>query len=165
MDFILRGWLEGDAESLAKHANNFKIAKNLRNVFPHPYSIEDAHAYIARSQNKPTNKFAIVIEGEACGGAGIFQQDDVYCKNAELGYWLSEQFWGNGVMSKVVKQMVQYGFKTFDVTRIFAVPYGTNLASQRVLEKAGFTLEAILEKTIFKNGEFEDEHIYAIRKT
>ena len=111
-------------------------------------------------KNTPTNIFAIDINGEACGGIGIHPQEDVQRKNAELGYWLAEPFWGNGIISKAIPQIVEYGFKNFDITRIYARPYGTNNASQRVLEKAGFTLEGKFEKTLFKNGEFLDEWIY-----
>ena len=60
--------------------------------------------------------------------------------------------------------MVDYGFQNWDIERIFARPYGRNTASQKVLQKAGFQLEARFEKTIFKNGQFEDEMIYAIRR-
>jgi len=67
-------------------------------------------------------------------------------------------------MTKAVLQMVEYGFKTFDIERIFACPFGTNIGSQKVLEKAGFILEAKIEKNLFKNEEFLDEMIYAVRR-
>jgi [ribosomal protein S5]-alanine N-acetyltransferase len=60
--------------------------------------------------------------------------------------------------------MVDYAFKNFDVYRIYARPFGYNIASQKALQKAGFVLEARLEKTIFKNGEYVDELIYAVRR-
>jgi len=82
----------------------------------------------------------------------------------ELGYFLGEPFWGNGITTEAVRTIVEYGFKNFDITRIYARPYGNNTASQKVLEKAGFTLEARIEKNIYKNGEFLDELIYAVRK-
>ena len=82
----------------------------------------------------------------------------------ELGYWLAEPFWGNGIMSKAIEEIVDYGFDKFQITRIFARHYGSNKASQRVLEKAGFVLEATFEKTFYKNGEFLDELVYAIRE-
>jgi ribosomal-protein-alanine N-acetyltransferase len=59
--------------------------------------------------------------------------------------------------------MIEYGFKSFDITRIYARPFGNNPASQRVLEKCGFKLEARIEKNLYKNGEFLDELIYAVR--
>ena len=82
----------------------------------------------------------------------------------ELGYWLAEPFWGNGIITEAIQQIVKYGFETFDITRIFARPYGYNIASQKALEKAGFTLEARFVDTFFKNGKFEDEWVYAVRK-
>ncbi|HLC82850.1 MAG TPA: GNAT family protein [Bacteroidia bacterium] len=165
MNFNLRPFTINDLDSFVKYANNPKIANNLTDKFPHPYTQENGKVFLERAiKNTPTNIFAIDINGEACGGIGIHPQEDVQRKNAELGYWLAEPFWGNGIISKAIPQIVEYGFKNFDITRIYARPYGTNNASQRVLEKAGFTLEGKFEKTLFKNGEFLDEWIYAIRK-
>jgi RimJ/RimL family protein N-acetyltransferase len=61
--------------------------------------------------------------------------------------------------------MVQLGFEAFpEVSRIYATPFGSNIASQKALEKAGFTLEAKLTGTLVKNGKVEDEWIYAVRR-
>ena len=81
-----------------------------------------------------------------------------------MGYWLAEQYWGQGIITEAIRQMAEYSFTTLDIDRIFARPFGTNTASQRALEKAGFILEARFEKTIFKNGEYQDELFYAVRK-
>lgn len=165
MQFILRPWLFTDIDSLVEYGNNFNIAKNMRNVFPHPYTKEAGIKFIEKMNLfNPAQVFTIDIDGRACGGIGIFPQDDIMCKNAELGYWLAEPYWGKGIITKAIKEMVDYGFKTFEISRIFAVPFGSNVASQKALEKAGFILEAKLDKTIFKNGEYQDELIYAIRK-
>jgi RimJ/RimL family protein N-acetyltransferase len=163
--FTLRPWSISDIDALLEYADNFKIARYMRNIFPHPYTKEAGLKFINMSnQNEPQKVFAIDIAGKASGGIGIFPQEDIMCKNAELGYWLAEPFWGRGVIRNAIKEMVDYGFKTFDINRIFAIPFGTNIASQKALEKAGFILEARLEKTIYKNGEYQDELIYAIRK-
>lgn len=161
----LRPWTIADADNLAKYANNPAIAKYLTNAFPHPYTLENAQSFIqmVASQN-PTSVFAIEIDGEAVGSIGLHAQGDIMCKNMELGYFLGEPFWGKGIVTEAVRQMVAYGFQHFDITRIYARPYGNNLASQKVLEKAGFKLEARIEKNIYKNGEFLDELIYAVRK-
>ncbi len=165
MQFILRPWNNNDLDALVEYGNNFNIAKYMRNMFPHPYTKEAGTRFIEMvSKNEPQKVFAIEIEGKASGGIGVFPQEDIMCKNAELGYWLAEPFWGKGIITKAINQMVEYGFKTFDITRIYAIPFGTNIASQKALEKSGFVLEARFEKTIFKNGEFLDELIYGIRK-
>ena len=133
MHFTLRPFTINDLDSLVKYANNPKIANNLTDKFPYPYTTENGKMFIEfATKNTPTNIFAIDINGEICGGIGIHPQEDVHRKNAELGYWLAEPFWGNGIITKAIVQMVDYGFKNFDITRIFARPYGTNEASQRV---------------------------------
>lgn len=165
MDFILRPWKKEDLASLVKYANNSSIAKFMTNQFPHPYAEENGLMFIDfATKNNPPNIMAIEINGEASGGIGLHPQSDIQCKNAELGYWLAEPFWGKGIITKAVGQMVDYGFSNWDFTRIYARPFGTNIASQKVLEKAGFVLEARFEKSLFKNGEFLDELVYAVRK-
>ena len=164
MEFKLRSWTLNDLDSLVKYANNEKIAANMMDRFPHPYTIENGKAFIEMASKATIpNIMAIEIAGEAAGGIGLHLQEDVYRKNAELGYWLAEPFWGKGIITAVIPQMIAYGFEHFDIERIFARPFGRNIASQKVLEKAGFHLEARFERTIYKNGRFEDELVYAIR--
>lgn len=166
MKFLLRTWCIDDLNSLVVHANNHKIARNLTNGFPHPYTLENGQKFIEIAmQNSPTTLFAIEIDGKACGSIGLHAQPDIHCRNMELGYWLAEPYWGKGIMTEAVMQMVDYGFKNFDINRIFARPFGTNIASQKVLEKAGFVLEANFRSTLFKYNEYIDELVYAIRIT
>jgi [ribosomal protein S5]-alanine N-acetyltransferase len=165
MEIKLRKWTMNDLDSLVKYANNPNIAKNLTNAFPSPYSVEDGRFFIEKANSdSPAKVLAISLNDEAIGAIGVFPQSDIFCKNAEMGYWLAEIYWGKGIVPKAISLMVDYAFQTFDIERIFARPFGTNLASQRVLEKSGFKLEGQFEKTIFKNGEYIDELIYAIRK-
>lgn len=165
MKFKLRPWNNKDIDPLVKYANNSNIAKNLTNQFPHPYTREAGEAFIRMAtQDHPRRIFAIEVNGEAVGGIGLHPQTDIHARNAELGYWLAEPYWGKGIMTRAVRQIVEYGFKTFDIDRIFARPFGTNLGSQKVLEKAGFVLEARFEKTLFKNGVYLDELVYAVRR-
>jgi len=162
MNFKLRKWNEADLGSLVEYANNWNVAKWLTNQFPHPYTHEDGKTFLSMvAVDNPVKVFAIEVCGKAAGSIGIFPQSDIHEKSAEMGYWLAEEYWGQGIMPKAIEDIVEYGFRTFDVARIFARPFSTNLNSQRVLEKAGFTLEARLKKALFKNGEIMDELIYA----
>lgn len=165
MNVTLRKWNLEDIDQLVAIANNKKIADNLTNNFPHPYTRESGEGFIdmALAQD-PTCIFCIDIDGIAWGATGLHVQPDLFCKNMELGYWLAEAQWGKGVMSSAVRQIVEYGFDVFDINRIFARPFHTNIGSQKVLEKAGFTLEGRFEKTIFKSDKYYDELVYAIRK-
>ena len=165
LQFKLRPWSMDDVSSLTKHANNFNIAKYVRNRFPHPYSHTDGEKFIQSVLKKDAkNIFAIEVNSEAVGGIGLHAQDDTHIKNMELGYWLGEQYWGNGIVSRAVQQMIKYGFDTFDINRIFASTFHTNIGSQRVLEKTGFTLEGKFIQAVYKNGEYLDEWVYAVRR-
>ena len=166
MQFLLRSWQLHDINSLVKHANNFEIARFMTDGFPHPYSKEHGLKFIEMAmKSNPVHIFAIEVEGNVVGGIGIHPQTDIMCKNAEIGYWLSQQYWGKGIITKAIAQMTEYAFKTFDISRIYARPFGNNFASQRVLEKSGFVLEARISQNIFKNSVFLDELIYAKRRT
>jgi ribosomal-protein-alanine N-acetyltransferase len=165
MEFQLRSWKLSDAESLAKHADNPDIASKMTDGFPHPYTFEHAVRFIEKFKDQdPIRLFAIVIQGEAAGGIGIHLQQDIYRFNAELGYWLSADYQRQGIIPRAILQMVDYTFKNFEVNRIFARPFGSNLASRKALEKFAFRLEARFEKSLVKNGNPEDELVYAIRR-
>lgn len=160
----LRPWHQSDAEDLPKHANNKNIADCLRDGFPHPYTLNDARNWL---KNNLTNKnllLAIEVNNEAVGGIGIIYQDDVYRRAAEIGYWLSEKYWGQGIMTEAIKTLVQHTFNNTDIVRIHAGIFESNFASAKVLEKAGFEREAVHKKAVYKKGILMDEYVYVIFK-
>jgi ribosomal-protein-alanine N-acetyltransferase len=163
--FSLRSWTSADLEALLRHGNDPGIAANMTDAFPHPYTEESGRAFLTMCAGQdPQRILCIDVDGEAAGALGLHPQGDVYRRNAELGYWLGRAHWGKGIMTEAVGRMVEYGWSTLPVDRIFARPFGSNTASQRVLQKAGFTLEARLVGTFEKNGVREDELIYAVRR-
>lgn len=164
--FKLRPFTINDVDSLVMNANNSKIAKYMTDAFPHPYLKEHAMHFIQyATKDDPIHMFAIDINGEASGGIGIHPQPGIHRLNAELGYWLAEHHWGKNIVSRAIPEVLDFAFKTYDINRVFARPYSNNPASQRVLEKCGFKLEARFEKTLIKNGEVLDELVYAIRES
>lgn len=169
MNFKLEQWRMAHAESIWQYANNNNIAKWLRDAMPHPYTRRDAEVFIAQcmAQDDADGNVlrAIVIDGEAAGSIGIFRQTDVYRKSAEIGYWLGEPFWGNGVMSRAVSLLCAEVFEKTDIVRIYAEPFAENSASCCVLEKAGFQREGTLRQSVYKQGKFMDSHVYALLRT
>ena len=164
MKINLKKWEITDIEALLKYAGNPQITRFMSDVFVHVSTPEGAIKFIEFANSGSDRLYrAIEINGEVVGGIGILVQTDIYRKNAELGYWLAEPFWGKGIISQIIPMIVSEAFDTMNINRIFAKPFHTNFASHRVLEKSGFTLEAILEKTIFRNGEYLDEYILGIR--
>jgi len=160
----LRPWSFNDAEELAIIANNSNISYNLRDGFPHPYSLNDAYNWLnsVLPVNDPPRFFAVIYENRLCGSIGIVTKEDIYRKNVEIGYFLSEEYWGKGIMTKAVKAVTSYAFAKFDIVRVYAEPFSDNPASRRVLEKAGFICEAIFKKNVIKNGVVKDSCIYSV---
>jgi len=158
----LRPWRESDLPALVRHADNFNIWKNLRDGFPHPYTEESGTGWLKMVTDEPRNLIlAIEIDGEAAGSIGIIFKDDVYRITAEIGYWLSEQHWGKGLMTEAVNLLVGYVFANYpEINLIYAEIFSYNPASGKVLEKCGFHLEAIHKNAVFKNGQLLDEHRY-----
>lgn len=165
MEFKLRAWNTNDIDSLVENANNPEIARYMTDAFPHPYTRDAGLRFIEfATKDMPVHIFAIEVDGKAVGGIGIHPQSDIMRMNAELGYWLGEKFWGNGILPRAIPQIIKFAFDNYDISRIYARPFGNNIRSQKVLEKSGFVLEARIERNIIKNGEVLDELIYAYRR-
>jgi len=159
---LVRDWRVTDKESLVRFANNRKVWRNLAHRFPHPYTAESADSWFAllAGRQLPTH-WALEIEGVAAGGIGIDPGEGIYAKNAVFGYWLAEPFWGRGIMTSAVRCTVEYVFAHFDLARLVSPVFEWNPASMRVLEKCGFVREAVLRKSVFKDGQLIDEVVYA----
>ena len=164
MEFVLRTWEREDAADLAQAANNLKIARKLRNVFPHPYSLEDAQWFIQDCMKKEGERQlarAIVLDRKAVGSISLTLGEDVYERSAELGYWLAEPYWGRGIMQRAVDLLCREAFARFPIVRIFAQPFADNAASRAVLEKAGFVCEGVMRNGVYKNGQILSYCMYA----
>ncbi len=162
----LRPYRYGDEESLSVAANNIKVFNNVRDLFPHPYTLARAkewvHFQISTDSQQGTS-FAIDVAGKVVGSIAIVPQTDILRVNAEIGYWLGEDYWGKGIITEAVRIMVGYTFAEFaEINRIFAGVLAHNVASMRVLEKNGFRLEAILKEAAIKNSIIEDDYLYAL---
>ena len=162
ISFTLRPFCAADKHSLALHANNHKVWLGVRDIFPYPYSVTDAEAFIGYAMQAKSEKiFAIDINGEAIGAAGLHLKDDVLRLNGEIGYWLGEKFHNKGIATGVVAELVKMAFNEHGLLRVYAEVFSNNSASGRVLEKNGFELEAQLKNAVVKNSEILDMYIYS----
>ncbi len=159
--YKIRSWSKDDFSSLAKHLNNKKIWDSL----PYPYSENDAQQFIRFvSSQDEQNNYCIEVNQEAAGNISFARGIDVECYNAELGYWLAEPYWGNGIMTQMLVLAISSYFHHTDVIRICANVYAGNIASMRVLEKIGFRKCGIHRNACFKNGAFTDCHYFELLK-
>ena len=159
----IRSWQPTDVTALVKYADNRNIWLNLKDRFPNPYHEEDARAWIERATAPQSElNYAIAFNQEAIGGIGLLLQQDVHRRSAEIGYWLGEPFWGQGIATKAVRALTEYAFAHLDLVRLYATVFEWNPASARVLENAGYAYEGRLRKSVTKDGKTIDQLLYAI---
>ena len=165
MKLLLRAWRIEDASALQGCADDWEIARQLRDVFPHPYTLADAQSYLSFCLSRPAERMiacAIEADGALAGSIALTRGMDVYRGSAELGYWLDRSQWKKGIMSEAVRQMCRKGFAQWDIIRVYAEPFARNVSSRAVLEKNGFVLEGHLRKSVLKEGQFLDSCIYGL---
>lgn len=167
MHVTLRKWTESDKNSLARYANNEKISDCLRDAFPYPYTVEDAEFFIRLARHAHSERewmLAIDIDGEAAGGITLHFGSDVHARTADLGYWVGEPFWKQGVATQAVRQACEQAFQTTDVVRIQAEVFANNPASIQVLQKNRFIQEGYFCNRIYKHERFLDSVLFATFK-
>jgi ribosomal-protein-alanine N-acetyltransferase len=159
---ILRGWEETDRDSLVAQANNRNVWRNLRDRFPHPYTENDAEAWLALARAQPDwLNWAIVVDDAAVGCVGLEPLTDVHAGTTHIGYWLGEPYWGRGIMTAAVQAIAEHAFSPLGFKRIETPVFAWNPASMRVLEKCGFVREGVMAKSVLKDGELIDSVLYA----
>jgi RimJ/RimL family protein N-acetyltransferase len=159
---FLRSWHVGDKASLIRHANNRDVWRNLTDMFPHPYTESDAEQWFAIASQANCNvHFAIELEGEAVGGAGLIAGSGIHARTANFGYWLAQAHWGKGIATASSRALLAYAFSKTEFVRLEAPVFAWNPASMRVLEKVGFVREGILRNSVFKDGQLIDSVMYS----
>lgn len=162
MNVTLRPWHKDDRFVLTSLANNIRIWNNVRDRLPYPYLLHHADEFIRFSlSHRPNRIMAIEVDGELAGCIGIELQEDIARLTAEVGYWIGEIYWGRGVATEALKQMLSYSFDRFpQLIRVFAKVFEFNASSMKVLERNGFYLESIQQKSAIKNNQVVNEYIW-----
>lgn len=157
MKIELKKWALEDKESLMKICNAVN-RRYLANRLPFPYTEDDAEWWLnmVHEHDGVDGVFrAIAVDGKIVGNITVEQKEDVYGKDAELGYLLQTEEWSKGIMTEAARQICETAFAELDIIRITGLVYEPNISSRRVLEKNGFVLEGIM-----KNAVVKDETVY-----
>jgi RimJ/RimL family protein N-acetyltransferase len=158
---VVRTSRRDDVEALVEIANDWEVARFLRDRFPHPYTRADARDWVERTATEESTHFIIEIDGRVAGGIGYIPRTAEERRTAEIGYWLGRAFHGRGVATAACRALTELAFEEHDLLRVEARPHSNNPASMRVLEKCGFEREGVLRRAIVKAGEILDVAIYA----
>lgn len=166
MDIRLRPYQLSDQLALATLANNAKVSANLKDIFPYPYTINDAANYLNFITQAKSNllEYAIVVDGLFAGAISITFGQDIYSHCAEIGYWLGEPYWHQGIMKKAVRIIVKYIFENYDTKIIKAEIFSKNIGSKKVLLANHFSYLITLKNHAFKRGEFQDIELYELTR-
>lgn len=162
MKIILRPLHKNDRHALVALADNIRIWNNMRDRMPYPYKLQHADEFTRYSLSRnPLQTLAIEADGQFAGCIGIELNEDIYRFSVEIGYWIGEPFWGKGIASQALDQMLQHITHYFpQMVRVYAKVFEYNKASMRVLEKNGFILETVHKKSAVKNNQVVDEYLW-----
>ena len=163
MKIELEKWKSEDYEEFFILSNDKEIWGNMSDDFPH--TLEESKqivCFFSNSEDITEYIRAIKIDDRIAGCIAASFETGMYCKNAEISYWLSCEYRGKGIMPKVIKMFSQCLFTKFDIHRIWARPFESNRASQRVLEKAGFSYEGLMVENALKNNQYINSKFYAL---
>jgi [ribosomal protein S5]-alanine N-acetyltransferase len=165
---VLRPYCDDDIFPLVRLAGAHEVAATTLRI-PHPYTEQNAREFLVRCRDeasgKPESRFAITLrsDGQFLGGTGFRIDPDHH--HAELGYWLGVPFWSKGYATEAARAMVQYGFETLGLHRIYASYFPENVASGHVLRKIGMKREGLLRGHVCKWEKFHDLEFYGILRS
>ena len=154
-----------DAYSIYKNAKDIEISKYTR--LPYPYRLKYAYDFIRLCQEnyKKKTDYELGIEwkktGKIIGTISLMHLDNTL-RSAEVGYWLGKQYWRRGITKEALTLILDYGFNTLELGRIYAKVLYANLPSIRLLQRAGFRYEGRVRKSFFRDGNWFDELLFAL---
>lgn len=157
-DITLSPFRPEDKPSLLRYLNHPELSRNTLHI-PHPYTETDAENWLALTRER-REKMGVVSnwairhrEEGLIGGIGAMVKAGLDGHLDEIGYWLAAPFWGRGIMTEVVQKFTEWLFASRPaLVRIEGRVFSFNIASARVLEKAGYEREGYLRKEHIKNG-------------
>ena len=161
----LRPFRESDIPEIVRLLQDRDIQRTTLNI-PYPYTEKDARDWLAFQREERAKgtgyTFAIVRkeDGQLVGAIDI--RPNKRHRKAEIGYWIGKPYWGQGYATEAARAIVDFGFQTLGLNRIYATHFAENPASGRVMQKVGMTYEGLMRQATFKDGRFQDHVLYAI---
>lgn len=160
---VLRGWKRSDAAALYAYAKNPNVGPNA-GWKPHA-SVSESRSIITQMFQQHTT-WAITLRGEDVPIGSIGFEEDAYRPNIrsrEMGYSLSEEHWGEGIMTEAARRLLRHGFEEMGLDSVMIRTGENNVRSQRVIEKCGFQYEGTLRRCyLMYNGKIRDSRVYSM---
>lgn len=162
MKVELKKWSKEDQETLITICNTIDRSF-LSGRIPNPYTTESANWWlnmIQKSEGKNGIFRKVIADDKIVGTISVEQKDDVYRKDAEIGYYVLPEAYSKGITTEAARQICEIAFETLEIIRITGLVYEPNIASRKVLEKNGFVLEGIMKQAVTKENNIYNLCIY-----
>jgi RimJ/RimL family protein N-acetyltransferase len=159
-DLVLRPWTEDDVPALVAGCNDPEIAHWIPTI-PHPYTADDALAFIRGEVREDHDALAIQLDGRVVGGIGLGLNRHGY--RGSIGYWIAKTERGNGICTRALRLLARHALENLQLQSVQVVTDPDNLASQRVAEKVGFQREGVMRAHLrHPDGRIRDSVMFSL---
>jgi len=159
-ELVLRPWNEGDADTLVTLLNDREIARWIP-LIPHPYTEQDARAFLDGEAAPGEHRLAITANGDVVGGIGMGVNAFDY--RGRLGYWVAEAARGRGTCTRALRLLSRHALVELELQRLELITDPENVASQRVAEKVGYRREGVLRAHLrHPDGRIRDSVMFSL---
>lgn len=164
---VLREWIEEDCYDLYEYAKGTKVGPMAGWV---PHENVDKSKEIIQLFIKDNDTWAICLKetGKVIGSIGMHPDKKRNYDSEKvkmLGYVLSEEYWGQGIMAEACKEVIRFAFEELCLEILSVYHFSTNTQSKRVIEKLGFKYEGTLRKSFkLPGGTIVDSLLYSMLK-
>jgi|SRR6056300_129737 ribosomal-protein-alanine N-acetyltransferase len=160
-NLVIKKPSEKHLKSLIKELNNWNISKWLIEV-PYPYSIDDAKYWVKKTKQDQYS-LNIYLKNKLIGGVSLSNQREN--SKWELGYWIGEEYWGNGYAIEACENLISYFFSNTNNSIIYASHMKDNIKSKKIIIKLGFKLVSSGKKFSISRNEMVEDLNYELRKS
>lgn len=164
----LRPFRLSDAAEVQQLAGDFEVARQVE-IIPHPYPDGVAEAWIQTHADAFANRTGVIValtrlsDNQLLGSMGLHLSREH--ATAELGYWIGRPFWGHGYATEAAQTLVEFGFQTLQLHRIYGRCFAGNPGSARVLSKVGMQFEGCQRQHLVRFGVRHDLNLYGLLRT
>ncbi|KAM0521360.1 hypothetical protein ACHAPE_002840 [Trichoderma viride] len=156
---VIRRYRESDADAIVRGANTHLVSQYMSDVFPSPYTLESAERWIKIASEEGALEFAICTldSNTVIGSCGLQHLKGVESRTKVLGYWLSPDYWGQGIMTEAIAGLSQWVFEQVPtLLRLHASVIEENEGSMKVLKRAGYQYEGTKHMAVYKDGKISN---------
>lgn len=159
-DLVLRPWTEDDVDALVAGCNDPEIAHWIP-MIPHPYTRDDALAFIRGEVRSDYEALAVNLGGRVVGGIGLGLNSHGY--RGSIGYWIARPARGQGVCTRALRLLARHALEDLQLQSVQLATDPENLASQRVAEKVGFRREGVMRAHLrHPDGRVRDSVLFSL---